>query len=493
MMVVFKALGFVKQTVIAYYYGATSETDTFFIASAFIMGVLDSLVKALTVATVAEYTRVRIQEGREKAQRIINGLTEVFLPFEVLLIAVFILAAPLISRILAPAYEAEDLAVLTMYIRILAPSFIFICTQFAMSAVLDSHKAFFVPRLETFIYSAFSIIACIFLSKKFGIDALIFAQFLSTLFLSVILLFAARKYHKFSFVNPKNTPELKTIVRNSVPLFVGYSVLQINEVVDKAITSGLGEGATSALHYGQSLEQFVTIVMVVNIGNVLLTDFAENVAKNEIGSVRDQLSKVTNFLISLLIGVSVITMICAKDIVIIVFYRGNFTMEAAESAAMALVGYAIAFAAVAVREMAARGLYAFQDPKKTMISSVVSITINIALSIVLSRFIGLFGIAIATSLSAFVGMIMNVSFLKKYIKDYPVRHHLISCLKCIPAAAVVAGLCFAVNKFVPAGSFVRFMICGFAGLAVYVLLLYALRITEVSEMIGRIVKKIRKQ
>ena len=169
MMLAFKIIGFIKQAVIAYFFGATLETDTYFIAYGFVAGISEAIVKSLLVSIVAVYTNLRIRAGKETAEKLINGLVELLVPL-FLLIALFVTSsAPLFSKILAPSYSSTLQSTLSKYIMILAPVFIFSSLELIFGAVLDSHKSFFIPRLQSFIYSVSTITVCIVFSKVFGI------------------------------------------------------------------------------------------------------------------------------------------------------------------------------------------------------------------------------------------------------------------------------------------------------------------------------------
>ena len=493
MVLGFKVLGFIKQSVVAFYFGATAETDAYFTAYGFVSGISDALIGSLSISVVALYTQTRIQEGKEQAAKLINALICMAFPTLILLAGILFAASPLCARILAPAYDSEGLSTVSEYIRILVPFLLFVAIQFTLTAVLDSHKSFFVSRMESFFYSVSVILSCVFLSGIFGVKSLVLARYASGVGFCLLIIISAGKFHKFFLANPIKNPLTKTILLTALPLFIGNSVLQINEIVDKAIASGLGEGATSALYYCQVLEQFVSRVAIATIGNVLLASFAENVAKKENDKVVSILKKAINIILCFLAGVSVITIFCARDIVEIVFFRGNFTIEAVDLASVALIGYAIAFAAVAVRELSARGLYAFQDTKHPMITSIIAIALNITLSIILSRFMGLFGIALATSISAMAGMVINALFLKKHIPEYKYLYHGVTFLKCIPGLIVLAILCFVIQRFIVTGPIVRFAVATVLGFAIYIPILYLMGISEVRQYVSLGLKKLRRK
>ena len=496
MMLSFKILGFLKQAVIAYFYGATLQTDAYFIAWGFISGVSEAIIKALSVSIVAIYTSLRIQKGKKEANKLINGLIEILVPVFCFLMFVIIISSPLFSHILAPSYKSAESHALTVYIIVLAPVMIFSSIELVFGAVLDSHKSFLVPRLQSLIYSLSTIIACILFSSFLGVKALILSQYVSYILFTLLVVFAARKYHSFAVVKIKDIPELRNIIKTAVPLFIGNSALQINQIVDKSITSGIGDGAASSLAYCHTLEQFVTNIMIVNIGNVMFANFAEFVAQGDISRIKDTLSKSIDLLITVLFAVSIITIICSKDIVSIVYYRGNFNYDALVMTATALMGYAFSFVAVAIRDLSVKSLYAFKDTSHPMCSSIISIVINICFSVILSKYIGILGVSLATSISAVVGMILNARYLVKYIEDYKYSRHLITIVKCIPGGSALILLCCFIIKILKFNSILTFVLSSSVGLALYFSILYILKVESVTMIYGVLknymLKKLRK-
>ncbi len=482
MIVFFKILSFLKQSVTAYYYGATPETDSYYIAYGFIIGLISAAVGALTISTIATYTKIRVDEGNDNSAKLINSLIEISFPVLIVLVLLIVLFAPWLSKMIAPGCDAEQLATITRYIRILSPCLLILCVQFTTTSVLDSNKSFFVPRTETFVYSIASILACVFFSKLFGINALLVAQLLACLGFSILLICNASRYHRFALVSIKNVPGLKETALTMLPLLIGNSVIHINELIDKAITTGLGDGATSSLYYSQTLNQFVTGVMVAGVTNVLLADFSEEVAFNRLSNIKEKLSKANNFLICVLLAISIIVFFGAKDIVKIVYFRGNFSEEAVKLTSRALVGYSFGFCFIAIGGLFSTTLYAFRETKKTLISCVISILMNVFLSIVLSRIWGIIGVTLGTCLSSVVGLLINYLFLKKYINNYPIRYHLITLLKCLPFAGLLGAFCWAIVEYSCVSSVIK-LVLFLLGFIIYIFILKFLRISEINEVV----------
>ena len=491
MMLCFKLIAFVKQAVIAYYYGATVDTDAYFIAWGFITGVSEALIKALGISIVAVYTSYRINKGKEEASKLINALIELTFPCFIVLAGLIFATSPVIGKLLAPAYEGDALLKVVVFIKILAPVIIITGFEMIFSSMMDSYKSFFIPRLQSFIYSTLTILACIFLSGIIGVNALVASQYASSVVLIILLTASVMRFHKFFFVKIKEVPEVKRIFITAVPMIIGNSALQINAMVDKAITSGLGEGTTSALYYCHILYECVVNIMIANIGNVMFANFAELVAKDEKQKVKETLTVAINTLICLLLGVTIITIFFAKDIVSIVYFRGEFTYESVVLAASALIGYAIAFIAVAVRDLSVQSMFAFADTKHPMIANIISIAINIIFSIVLSRYIGILGVALATSVATIVGMILDGFFIKTRLAEYRYMANIITFLKCIPAAAVLGAYCFAIYKFVNLGPILRFVIATIPGLLIYLIISYICKVQEIKLLTNKLTARIK--
>ncbi len=253
-------------------------------------------------------------------------------------------------------------------------------------------------------------------------------------------------------------------------------------MVDKSITSGLGAGAASSLSYCHTLEQLVTNIMIVNIGNVMFAHFAEFVAQDRIGDIQKTLSKTIDTLICCLLGISIITVFCSKDIVSIVYLRGKFTENATLLTSTALIGYALSFPAVAVRDITIKSMYAFKDTKHPMIASFISIAINITLSLILSKHIGILGISVATSISAYVGMMINAHFFKKHV-DYRYQNHLKTVIRCVPGCIVMASICYAVRQFAHSGYISRLVISSVFGTAAFIAVSYLFNVEPVTNII----------
>lgn len=492
LVIIFKALGFIKQAVIAYYFGASGSTDVYFIAYGFATGISEAVIKAISLILISLYTQIRIQKGKDEANKLISGVFELLIPFSIIMIILICTFAPQISKLLAPALAPELYTMLIAFIRILSVAFLFISIELICTSVLESHKKFIATKLQSFIYSVIVIVACIFASKHVGINTLIIAHYVSNIIFITILIIMLKKYFKFIFVNPFKDKNIKELFIKMIPLIIGNSIIQINQMIDKSIASGLGEGYTSALAYSQVLEQFVTNILIVNIGNIMLSYFSTYIAENNLEKVKKLLINILNTLVCLLIPITCITILFSVDIVKLIYYRGDFSLKAVELTSLALSGYAISFAFMAIRDVLNKSIYSFGNTKLPMRNSIISIIINIVTSIILAKKIGIIGIAIGTSIGIAVGAILNMVTIKKFILNFNFKNLYITVLKNLPPLLFMSITILLIkNNIYLTGNYILIGFISIIMLLIYGIILYIENVSEIKNIVNKFLYKLR--
>ncbi len=355
---------------------------------------------------------------------------------------------------------------------------------------MDANKDFVVSRTESFITSVVTITCCVLLYNVQAVTSLVIAQYISYIIFGSLLLIRGRRYFNFTFVSFRDVPEVRTILLTALPLFVGNSVSQINKIVDNALSSGLGDGNVSALSYAVTLEDFVTIILVNNVVDILYVNFSTYTAAGDYEKLTDTMRRAINIMICILLPITIVTCMCATNIVTIIFQRGNFDEASVAMTSAALIGYAVGFTSMGVRDIILRGLYSFKDTKGPMITGFFAVGFNIFFSIILSRFIGIMGISIASSISLTVNFLINSRMLKKHIPGYSLRGHIPVLLKQGPGTVYAICAVMVVQRFVD-NAFISFVLSGVLALVGYGLILLLMKIDEVDYMKNKILKKIK--
>lgn len=405
-----KLLGFIKQAVVASTFGATVETDLIQLSE----GLVNNLNYLLTQVLTTSFTTVYIHaQVKERAGNFASDALKAFALLAAVLTALLLLAASFCTRILAPGYTPELSARLTLYIRLFAPSIVLSVMSGMFHALLNSNRRFAASELSRLLQSL-SVLALVpLLGSLWGTKTLILAFYLyvgvSTLYLGIL----SRPYLSASQGDPFQNPGVRQILHMAGPLLLGQSMVYINQQVDKALCSGLAEGSVTAMGYAGTLSDLVA-TLVAALCTVFFTYITARISRGEMEAAENMTVRSASLLSLLLLPISILTILCAEDIVSIAFGRGAFGQESIQATAMALRGYALGFTPLAMRETFARFHYGFEDTRHPMINSCLGIIVNIVLSVTLCPSLGLFGIAFATSVSTVICGILNATTARRH-------------------------------------------------------------------------------
>jgi putative peptidoglycan lipid II flippase len=488
-----KLLGFLRQAAIAGVFGSNSSTDIYFISSEFMINVSGAFTTALTTALVTVYIAIAATDGKKSAGQVASRVLTMFLMAAAVLVVVLDLFANQVGSLLAPAYDAARLQQLTHYLRLFSAAFIFSAFQSIYAAVLNANEIYVPGKLYGVVFSPLAILAIVLWGDCLGISALVYAYYLANVLQIIFLHVRCRGLYSFRPSLSFQDERLKQVGRLALPILISNVVIQFDGVVDKAICSYLGNGVASSYTYAHTLEQFVTGTFTATITMVLLSRFASLAAKHDGENMRLTLEKSVSAMILILAPVTLIAMLCAGDIVTVVYKRGEFTAENVTVTAMALLGFAIGFPLVALREIMIRVHFAYQKTQLPMVISICSVALNVVLSLVLSRFVGILGVTAATSLSSILSVVLLVMTSKRYLPEFRFFSCWRTLLKCAGALAAAAAVVVLIGRMSPLSAFLRTVVEIVSGCCVYVLALLVLRCRELLELLQAAKGKLRKQ
>ena len=194
-------------------------------------------------------------------------------------------------------------------------------------------------------------------------------------------------------------------------------------------------------------------------------------------------------MICMMLPITIVTCLCASNIVSIIYERGKFDGASVAMTSAALIGYALGFASMGVRDIILRGLYSFKNMKGPMITGIIAVAVNILFSVILSRFLGIMGITIASSISMTVNFIINSQMLKKHLPSYNFLAHIPVLLKQIPSIAFSLVVIMFIKAHV-SNNILVFLLSAVIGIIGYGLILLLMRIEEVDYIKAKVLSKL---
>lgn len=495
-----KILGFGRELVLGALYGATVYSDIF-IAASNIPKVLFTLVAtALATTFIPLYYENLREGGEEKALRFSNNILNITIILGIILSTISYIFAEEIVKVFAMGFKGETFRQAVIFTRIIIFGAIFTGLSDIMKSYLQSKDSFTVPGLIGLPYNIILITAMVLSAVLKNIYILpvgaLFAMASQFLFQ---VPFAYKKGYKYRLFVDFKDEYVKKMLILVAPIVVGVAVDQINIMVDKTLASTLVEGSISALNYADRLKGFVTGMFIASISAVVYPQFSRLSALVDRTKFFDFIRKSINSVIIIIMPMTIGAMALAEPIVRILFQRGAFDERATQMTAVALIFYSIGLIGVGLRDILTKIFYSVQDTKTPMINATIAVLMNILMNILFIKYLKHAGLALATSLSSLICIVLLFRSLKKKIGDFGQKKIIIVLLKSSVSAVIMGFISKFVYKFVfeilGSGFFMEVIALAFAiaiGAVIYAILIILLKVEEVSMITDIAKKKLKK-
>ena len=413
-----KILGFGREIVLSYTYGASGITDAYLISRTIPSVIFGFISAGIATGFVPMYSRILKEQGQAGANRYTSNLSNALLLLATFTIALVLLFTQPIVKIFASGFSGETLEMAITFTRISVFGVYFAALLNIFAGYLMLHDNYIVPALVGFPMNCI-IIASLFISTKTSIYVMVIGGVLGTVSqLLLLLLFARKAGYRWQPVLNFKDEYIKMMVIIALPVIVGQSVNQINVLVDRTLASRIAVGGISALNYAQRLNGFVQGLFVASITTVMYPMISKMAAGNNMKGLKTYVSEAISIISLLVVPAAIGAMVFSKEIVVILFGRGAFTPEAIDMTANALFYYSTGMIAFGLRDILSRAFYALQDTKTPMINATIAVVLNIILNLILSRYMGIGGLALATSISGIVSAFLMFATLRKKIGGF---------------------------------------------------------------------------
>lgn len=488
--IVVKTVGFFKQAVISYYFGASSMMDSYLVITDFVNEIGVMFFSAIAVTFISIYDEE--QKNKSKKSEFVSNAFSGLLTFAVILIFIIAAFAKPIVRILAPGFSADainDLIIKLRWVSILLAN---ICISNIFIAILNAEKRFGIAKSIGLIQSGCLVFACIFFAPIIGIKSLYYGFFAYYLIENIFLFVNVRKYFHFKFGNPFSDARVRKLISLSVPVFIGLAVVQINAMIDKAIASQLAAGSVSGMSYGHFIFSTIHSIFVGSTTTVLYSYFANYIVEENEGVMVEKIRNSLLLLTAILGPICLCCCINSSDIIRVIYGRGIFDENAIRITSSAFMGYAFGIVAVAVRDVYIQAIYAYKRNAIAMINGIVGVIINILLSVLLSKYIGVLGIAIADSAAYLILAILSFksacSIMPEIKKSLTGRDIVIICVSI--TVSLACGILLK-NFMIGSHHFIRLMVNCVAIFSVYFLMMFLFKHESITLVKYAVLKKLK--
>jgi putative peptidoglycan lipid II flippase len=506
-----RILGVVRETVLAYYFGASAsmQMDAYNVAFRVPNLLRDLFAEgAMTAAFVPAFTRTLAERGREHAWRLGNLVINALLIITGAIVVVSMLfAGPITSAIVADEFARipGKLELTTTLTRVMLPFLTTVAVAVAVMGMLNSLHKFFIPSLSPAMFNVATILCAVTLVPVLmglGYQPIL-AIAIGTLLgglgqIAVQWPVLRREGFRYRPIVDFRDPELRQVLRMMVPGTLGVAAVNINLLVNTWLATNEPEGAVSWLGYAFRLMYLPIGLFGVSIATAALPEVSRHAVTDDLASIRRTVSSALRLMLILNIPAMVGLMVLADPIVALLYERGMFGSRDTAATAVALICYAPGLLGYSVVKIASPTFYSLKDSRTPVIVSMTSVAFNLVLNLVLVRYYGFRGLALGTAVAALFNAGALLWLLRGRLGGLEGRRLAIAVGKIVPASAVMAGVAILVSRWVTdvlpgAGEATKALrVAGSIAAAVAALAISArlLRIEEFDQAVSRIMRRL---
>jgi len=438
-----RIFGFIRDVVIAWFFGAGLASDAFFVAFR-IPNLLRRLFAegSLTIAFIPVFTEYLTRNGKAEAFALGRATVRLLSVILALTAILGVICAPLIVGLIAPGFaESPDKQALTVLLtRIMFPYIFFIGLVALAMGILNALGHFAAPALAPVMLNLAIIFAALFIAPQMSepvVGLAIGVIIGGILQLALQIPFLIRKGFAFWAKSRFWHPGLQRVGRLMLPAVFGAAVYQINILIGTLLASLLPEGSVSYLYYADRLVQFPLGIFAIATATAVLPSLSRQAAAGDLNALGGTFTHAMKLVLFITIPSMVGLIVLREPIVALLFKRGAFDAQTTHLTAIALLYYGIGLWAFAAVRIVVSTFYALQDTKTPVRMAAISIGVNIVMGILLMGPLKHGGLALATSLASMVNLGLLTWALSKRLGPIKWRSLGVSTLKTIISSGIM--------------------------------------------------------
>ena len=421
-----RILGYFRDLLIAKVIGAGLISDCFFVAFK-----LPNLFRrilgegAMNAAFIPVVSGVRTKSGKKSADVFFSNIFSFLLVALLAFVLILEIFMPLIITLIAPGFSdnPEKFNHSINLTRLTFPFVLFICLTSLMGAYLNTLGKFASMAVTPIILNLSLIFTLLIFFKSENLflisSTLSFVVSIAGIIQVIWMYYNIRRNKSklsinFSFLKTfKSDKEITKFFKLLLPAILGNGAYQINLLIDMILASTLPDGSISFLYYADRVNQLPLGVLGIAIGTALLPVLSSQVKKNQKKEAEKSISKAIKFGILFSIPAFFGLLIFSENIISFLFFRGAFEYKDVQATSSALIALCCGLPAFIMIKILVIPFFANEDTKTPIKISLFCMSINLILNLILIREFLHVGLAISTSVSAWINFILLFYILNK--------------------------------------------------------------------------------
>jgi putative peptidoglycan lipid II flippase len=420
-----RAMGLIRQVMLAQYLGTTASAAAF-LGALRIPNFLQNLLGegVLSASFIPVYAALRARKEDEAAEAVAGAVFGLLCVLNAVLVAVGFVAAPLLVAFLGAGYSPDTRELMVHLVRLFFPATGVLVLSAWCLGVLNSHRRFFLSYAAPVLWNLAIVVALL----VFGADVNWVAwgvvlggcvQFIAQLPLTLKLLGHFRPSVRTA------SPHVRQVLKSFVPAVTARGVVQVSSFLDQFWATLTGERASAILMHTQTISLLPVSLFGMAISASELPAMSEDAA-TRVDALRDRLKASLQRLVFFVIP-------SAAAFVFLGDALGGVLLKSPADARVSwyvLLGSAVGLTASTQGRLYSSAFFALKDTRTPLNFAVVRVTVSAALAAAavlllpgllgIPKHVAVAGISAASGIAAWTEYTCLRLALRKHVGDVSV-------------------------------------------------------------------------
>lgn len=433
-------LTYLRFAEIAQVFGTTWQTDAVSIAMVIPLLLQQLISTAFGAVFMPIFTRVKHNRGEDEANKLISRTINWMSILGILFIGLVIASGSFFIRIVGPGVNPTTVVLATRMLWVFLPLILLNSIEGVLQNFIIYANRYglisFVRVLQIFV----SLLVVLFCHKQLGIMVVpisgLIGSFVSFLVCSAISF--RLRFKLYPILNTRDN-DFRELVKLSVPVTIGVMTGFLGPVADKALASFLEASSVTTIDYAARIKNLIRIILIQPLIVLSMVSFSAIAADDNRKKLKSEISNFIKYVSYYTVPISGLLVVLSVPLISILFQRGNFGPEQSRHIGYTLAFYSPWFALSGIGRIVDRAFYSLKDTITPVVFGIWGVLANVLLNFILIQPLGIYGLALATTLTSGAKTLFLVYFLRKRLGGINGSDFIPEYLKFLLSTAVMMG------------------------------------------------------